>query len=178
MDDIEIAKQKESPRVVRFVNLKENQTENMLEMHIKQRVPLTGKIDKIYLRKLKIRKLVYAFVVYELDLDAMNTVEKLNGTVCDDLTLDVALIGPGEQYKLYNEEIYCKLNQDTGTTSPGNKIESFSKRVRKLSRHWGIPENIGYFRNERRDYYEDQRFKQKRNRWWNDDDGSPKRRRF
>lgn len=93
-----------SSNVVRIVNLDENQNEYLLKLYIQQRVELSGKIKKIYVRKQKKIKLVYAYIIFEVNSDAVNTVEKLDGTLCGELTLDVALIGPNEKCKLYDEE--------------------------------------------------------------------------
>lgn len=93
-----------SSNVVRIVNLEENQNEYLLKLYIQQRVELSGKIKKIYVRKQKKIKLVYAYIIFEVNSDAVNTVEKLDGTLCGELTLDVALIGPNEKCKLYDEE--------------------------------------------------------------------------
>lgn len=93
-----------SSHVVRIVNLEENQNEYLLKLYIQQRVELSGNIKKIYVRKDRKKKLVYAYIIFELNSDAVNAVEKLDGTLCGKLTLDVALIGPNENCKLYDDE--------------------------------------------------------------------------
>lgn len=94
------------PKVVRFVNLPANQTENHLEFYITGMVELTGRIEKIYVRRYL--KLIYAFVIFELNSDAVKTVEILDGTPNKNLILDVALIGPNEKYNSYIERCDIK----------------------------------------------------------------------
>lgn len=99
-----------SSKVVRFVNLRDGITENLLEMYIQERVCLSAKIKKIYIGMWRFPKLVYAFVIFYCNSDAVNTVTKLNGTKYNNVVLDVALIGPNEEYVSYNLKWYLNPN--------------------------------------------------------------------
>lgn len=93
-------------KVVRIVNLREDLTEPELKTVIQQRVRLMGEIKEIYIRQYdgSDRTRTYAYVIFELNSDALRTVHSLHGILIDYKILDLALIGPGQNYTKYEEK--------------------------------------------------------------------------
>lgn len=88
--------------VVRIVNLHEEDNNHSLTSYIQRRVFLAGNIKQMYVRKWKPLNLVFAYVIFESNSDAKETVAALNGSMYVDKKLDVSLIGPREKYNLYD----------------------------------------------------------------------------
>lgn len=108
-------------KVVRFV-FQEKVNYNVLKTFIEDRVALKGKIKTIYTRRCTFLDNGYAYVIFEQECDAEMTVQVLNGVKLDINVIDVALIGPKEQYKRYMTPLNMigrnhKLSQNINTSS-------------------------------------------------------------
>lgn len=97
-----------SSKVVRFVGFPENTTDEWLKMYIQQRVLMEGQIKQIYIRKCDEVDLNFSYVIFESSNDAQQTVTRFNDTLFETKTLDVALIGPGENYNMYTRKMQFK----------------------------------------------------------------------
>lgn len=108
-------------KVVRFV-FQEKVNYNVLKTFIEDRVALKGKIKTVYTRRCTFLDNGYAYVIFEQECDAEMTVQVLNGVKLDNNVIDVALIGPKEQYKHYMGQLnvlshYRKLSQNRNAAS-------------------------------------------------------------
>lgn len=117
--------------VVRIVNLQEGTRERWLRDYIEQRVRLIGQIKQIYVRKHRKLNLVYAYVIFESNVDAEQTVGALDRIKHEDKEWDVALIGPLKRYTRYNAELR-KRNEDESVEGAETE-EQRNNRIRGLA---------------------------------------------
>lgn len=99
--------------VVRFVNLGSKETELSLASFIHQTVPLDRGIVLVILKKTERYQIVYAYVIFELNADAMRTVVRLNGSAKKGRLLHVGLVGPREfsnlNYSVYTPQFHHRF---------------------------------------------------------------------
>lgn len=131
--------------VVRIVNLPENARDHRwLKNYIELRVQLIGKIKQIYVRRHFKLNLMYAYVIFESNIDAEETMRALDGVVNEDKKWDVSLIGPLERYTKYNVGLR-KTNEDEPVTGAEGeqknvltRLQAMRARVQRapLTDHW------------------------------------------
>lgn len=91
--------------VIRIVNLHKDASDLWLKNYIGYRMRLRGQIKQIYVRKHDELNLIYAYVIFESNMDAEETVKTLDGFVYGINEWDVSLIGPSEHCKEYAAEL-------------------------------------------------------------------------
>lgn len=132
--------------VVRIVNLHENARDHRwLKNYIELRVQLIGKIKQIYVRRHFKLNLIYAYVIFESNIDAEETMRALDGVVNEDKKWDVSLIGPLERYTKYN----VRLRKTNDKSVAGAEAEQQNVLNRRLPRRELLQDHWKRLRQER-----------------------------
>ncbi|XP_023026862.2 uncharacterized protein [Leptinotarsa decemlineata] len=146
-------------KVIRIVNLDKDTTNGELKELLKERVNLRGKIERTHIRTNSRLNLVFAYIIFELQCDAKQSAEILNGAYYKERQLDVAEVTPYGTYKKYLQsprgnlpkfrlergfgEFRRELDAKISETSTKNLVaDPRSSRQLRSNLFVNIPENL------------------------------------